>query len=70
MAGAQKLLCVSLVALWQVGSYLPNQIKLVSSALQGGFLTTGPPEKSSPGHPALESRSKPCIGYILWFLVT
>ena len=41
-AQAQELRCTGLVAMWA----LPGpRIKLVSPALQGRFLTTGPPGK-------------------------
>ena len=44
----QKLRHGSLVALGACGILVPHpEIKLVSLALQGGFLTTGPPGKSS-----------------------
>ena len=43
-AWAQQLWCVGLVAPQQVRSPGPG-IESVSLALQGGFLTTGPPKK-------------------------
>ena len=52
-AQAQRLWCMGLVALWQVGSSGPG-LEPVSPALAGGFLTTVPPGKSYALHLKLE----------------